>query len=80
MWRSSLSGMQSTAGPRQKTAFAAPEQPPSVLAANVEAGLTKRQAGELGAPEGSVGCHATKIAGRLSLEALPHHQGLLIVV
>ena len=61
-------------------AFAAPEQPPSVLAANVEAGLTKKQAGELEAPERSVRCRATKIAGRLSLEALPHHQGLLIVV
>ena len=46
--------------------FAAPKQPLSVLAANAEARLSKRQAGELGAPEGSVGCRATKAAGRLS--------------
>ena len=50
-------------------AFAAPERTLSVLVANAEAGLRKRQAGKLGAPESSVGCRATKVAGTLSLEA-----------
>ena len=45
---------------------AAPEQLPSVLGAIVEAGISSEQTDELGGPEGSVGCRATKAFGRLS--------------
>ena len=60
--------------PSKDPAFAAPERPLSVLGANAEAGLSREQTNESGGPEGSVGCRATKAAGRFSLEALSHHR------